>query len=196
MAQRGRKKGSNGEESRALLLRIAADEFAENGYYETKISDIVKKAEVTQPTFYLYFKSKEAIFEELEDLFRARLSSLTMNSLLEEGLDEASLPERIADGLSAIFHFFAENRSLGRIGFYISPLAADIKAQMADQIEQNLFKEAKSGYFHENADMGIVAASLVGAIEYLTAARLWTGANTADELAKEVVSIILYGLKK
>lgn len=196
MAQRGRKKGSDGELSRALLLRIAADEFAEHGYYETKISNIVKKANVTQPTFYLYFKSKEAIFQELEELFRKKLACLTIDSRLEEGLDEQALPERIAGGLIGVFHFFTEHPSLGKIGFYLSPSAADTKAAMAAQIEDNLLLEVEAGYFHQNVDMSIVANGLVGMIDQLTVAKLWTGKNTADELAKEMVAIVLNGLKK
>lgn len=58
MGQRGRRKGANGEQSRVQLLHIAAAEFARMGYYETKISNIVQKAKLTQPTFYLYFQSK------------------------------------------------------------------------------------------------------------------------------------------
>lgn len=196
MAQRGRKKGSDGELSRALLLRIAADEFAEHGYYETKISNIVKKANVTQPTFYLYFKSKEAIFQELEGLFRKKLEGLTLESRLEEGLDEQALPERIAGGLIGVFHFFTEHPSLGKIGFYLSPSAADTKAAMAAQIEDNLLSEVEAGYFHQNVDMSIVANGLVGMIDQLTVAKLWTGKNTADELANEMVAIVLNGLKK
>ena len=65
MGKKGRKEGSNGAESRANLVLIAAEEFATYGYYDTKVSTIVKKAGVTQPTFYLYFGSKEAIFSEL-----------------------------------------------------------------------------------------------------------------------------------
>lgn len=196
MAQRGRRKGSDGELSRALLLRIAADEFAEYGYYETKISNIVKKANVTQPTFYLYFKSKEAIFEELEDLFHMRLASLTNTSRLETNLHEQTLSERIAQGLTRIFRFFTEYPSLGRIGFYISPSACNTKAAIAAQIKDNLLSEVEAGYFHSDVDMSIVANGLVGMVDQLTTTKLWTGEKTADELAKEIVAIMLNGLKK
>ncbi|NAP01247.1 TetR family transcriptional regulator, partial [Halomonas sp. MG34] len=86
MSNRGRKKGSNGERSREQLLTIAARQFANNGFFETKVSSIVKEAGLTQPTFYLYFKSKEAIFTELAAIFKERLLSLTEASLLESGL--------------------------------------------------------------------------------------------------------------
>ncbi|OKL35442.1 TetR/AcrR family transcriptional regulator [Domibacillus mangrovi] len=195
MAKRGRKKGSDGKVSRALLLKIAADEFAEHGYHKTKISTIVQKAELTQPTFYLYFKSKEVIFQELEDSFRLKLTSLTSNSRLEKGIEEEFLPHRIAEGLSAVLHFFADHQSLGRIGFFVSENASQIKEQMAQQIEKNLLEEAKAGYFHLNVDMNIVANGLVGMIERLIITKLWTGQNTADELTKEIVTALLYGLK-
>ena len=99
MSNRGRKKGASGEQSRALLLTIAAEEFAQKGYYETKISTLVQRAGLTQPTFYLYFKSKEAIFQELIDSFIKGLSDLTTVSRLETGIDFNSLPLRITKGL-------------------------------------------------------------------------------------------------
>ncbi|MEJ5172210.1 MAG: TetR/AcrR family transcriptional regulator [Hydrogenothermaceae bacterium] len=47
------------------LLEAAKQLFSEKGYHETKISDIVSKAQVAQGTFYIYFKSKEDIFLQL-----------------------------------------------------------------------------------------------------------------------------------
>jgi len=52
---RGRKANSSGEKSKKLLLEKAIELFSQRGYHETKISDIVKAANLTQPTFYLYF---------------------------------------------------------------------------------------------------------------------------------------------
>ncbi|WP_309089171.1 TetR/AcrR family transcriptional regulator [Domibacillus sp.] len=196
MAQRGRKKGSDGEASRALLLRIAADEFAEHGYHETKISTIVRKANVTQPTFYLYFKSKEAIFGELEDLFRARPASLTVGSLINEELDGFTLPRRIEEGLTEVLQFFKDHRSLARIGFCLSPAAAEVKMQMAERIEAQLREKGAADYFHSNVDAGIVANGLVGMIERLATTKLWTGEKTAHELANDIVTILLYGLRR
>ena len=118
MSKRGRKKGAIGEQSRALLLNIAAEEFANHGYYETKISTLVKRAGLTQPTFYLYFKSKEAIYQELIDLFIQGLSNLTNESRLEPGIDFNSLPLRITKGLTGVLTFFSENQNLTRIGFF------------------------------------------------------------------------------
>ncbi len=62
------------EKRRAQILDRARDVFAERGYHETKIDDIVARADVARGTFYLYFEDKRGIFEELVDRFFARLS--------------------------------------------------------------------------------------------------------------------------
>ncbi|WHY61304.1 TetR/AcrR family transcriptional regulator [Cytobacillus firmus] len=194
MGHRGRKIGASGEQSRALLLEVAAEEFAQKGYFHTKISDIVKRAGLTQPSFYLYFESKDAIFQELTDLFRRRISELTSRSRVETGVDLSSLPERITSGLTAIFSFFRENQNLTRIGFFMASDADEFKEILAGQIEANLLSEQQAGYFREDVDMGIVAESLTGIIERLTLTKLFKGIKTPEDLAKEIVHLFLYGM--
>lgn len=194
MGQRGRKVGASGEQSRALLLAIAADEFAHQGYYQTKVSTIVARAGLTQPTFYLYFQSKEAIFQELVDLFRSKLADLTVKSRLKPGMDLDVLPHRIAAGLTAIFSFFNDEPNLTRIGFFVAPEAEENKKQLAAQIRENLIAEQQDGYFHADIDMSTVAESLVGAIERLTLAKLLQGSMDPEGLANEIVRLFLYGI--
>lgn len=195
MKQRGRKKGADGEKSRELLLQIAAEEFALHGFHATKISMIVKRAGVTQPTFYLYFKSKDAIFQELVDLFKAKLSDLTIQSRLAPGIDSSLVKGRIYNGLHNIFQLFKENEEVARIGFISSEDAWEIKEKMTKQIEQNLTSEVKDGYFHSNIDLSTVASAIVGVIERLTLTKLWTGLKTPKELALEVTQLFLDGLR-
>jgi TetR/AcrR family transcriptional regulator, fatty acid metabolism regulator protein len=194
MSNRGRKKGASGEQSRALLLTIAAEEFAYMGYHETKISTLVQKAGLTQPTFYLYFKSKEAIFQELIDSFIKGLSDLANESRLEPGIDFNSLPLRITKGLMGVFTFFSENQNLTRIGFFNSLEAEEIKKQLAIQIRDNLISEVNNGYFQSEMDMGLIAEILVGAIERLTLTKLFPGIKEPEELASEIVHLFLNGM--
>ena len=194
MSNRGRKKGASGEQSRALLLTIAAEEFAQKGYYETKISTLVQRAGLTQPTFYLYFKSKEAIFQELIDSFIKGLSDLTTESRLEPGIDFNSLPLRITKGLSGIFTFFSENQNLTRIGFFNSLESEEIKKQLALQIRDNLISEVNNGYFQTEMDMSLVAEILIGAIERLTLTKLFPGIKEPEEIASEIVHLFLKGM--
>ncbi|RJS48054.1 MAG: hypothetical protein CIT03_10205 [Methanobacterium sp.] len=54
---------------RRELLDIAEQLFLEKGYQETRVKDIVKKADVSQGTFYYYFPSKEGILDEITDKY-------------------------------------------------------------------------------------------------------------------------------
>ncbi|WXB94841.1 TetR/AcrR family transcriptional regulator [Bacillus sp. FJAT-52991] len=51
--------------TREKLLATAEIIFGEKGYYETSVVDITQRAGVSQGTFYNYFPTKCAIFEEL-----------------------------------------------------------------------------------------------------------------------------------
>ncbi len=194
MSTRGRKKGASGEQSRALLLTIAAEEFAHKGYHETKVSTLVQKAGLTQPTFYLYFKSKEAVYQELIDSFIKGLTDIARESRLEPGIDFTTLPLRISKGLMGLFTFFSKNQHLTRIGFYQSEEAEEIKKQLALQIRDNLLSEVKNGYFQSEMDMSLIAEILVGAIERLTLTKLFPGIKQPEELASEIVTLFLNGM--
>ncbi|WP_042222586.1 TetR/AcrR family transcriptional regulator [Oceanobacillus manasiensis] len=195
MSNRGRKKGSNGERSREQLLTIATKQFANNGFYQTKISSIVKEAGLTQPTFYLYFKSKEAIFRELTTIFKSRLLSLTEDSLLDSGLKEEMIQEEIRGKLGAIFHFFNENPQLTQIGFFQSEDAANLKKSLAESICSNLLQEQREGYFQPHIKMDVVAEIIVGIMERLTISRLFTSMSEPEELAEQVVELLLFGMQ-
>lgn len=55
------------------LFDDAAALFAERGYSDTRVVDIVKRAGVAKGLFYWYFENKEALFRELVDYNRHQL---------------------------------------------------------------------------------------------------------------------------
>lgn len=195
MGQRGRQKGSVGIKSKEAILKIASEEFAEHGFHQTKISTIVKRAGLTQPSFYLYFSSKEAIFQELVHTFQNKIINLTKESRLEPNLDKSMISSKIASGLCTIFQFFDDHRNLTRIGFFIAEEAEKIKLAMVSHITENLLAEQHSHYFRQNLDMQTVAECIIGAIERLTTTKLFTNEKNPQQLANEIVDIYLYGLQ-
>jgi AcrR family transcriptional regulator len=80
--------------ARDRLLTAATEVFASKGYTATRVSDIVGQAGVAQGTFYLYFKSKQAIFEHLID---TSCSSLLADTLGTYSLREVSHPEEVIE---------------------------------------------------------------------------------------------------
>lgn len=49
----------------AEILDAAFDAFAERGYAATRLEDVASRAGVTKGTIYLYFSTKEKLFEEM-----------------------------------------------------------------------------------------------------------------------------------
>lgn len=193
--RRGRQKGSIGIKSKEAILEVAVEEFAVHGFHQTKVSTIVKRAGLTQPSFYLYFSSKEAIFQELVHTFSNKLIDLTKESRLEPNLDKGILSSKIGRGLSAIFQFFYDHRHLTRIGFFIAEESKEIKQSMVQQITENLLVEQQDNYFRQDLDMQTVAECIIGAIERLTITKLFTDEKNPQQLANEIVDIYLYGLQ-
>ena len=64
---------AQGVERKQQLLDRAAELFAERGYAETRVIDIVRAAGVAKGLFYWYFDNKESLFRELAENIRLRL---------------------------------------------------------------------------------------------------------------------------
>ncbi|MDS9998778.1 TetR family transcriptional regulator [Bacillus atrophaeus] len=188
------RKGRKGEESRKRLLKAAAHEFSIRGFHETKVSAIVKRAGLTQPSFYLYFQSKEAIFEELINDFHSRLRKLTESLLLETGLHANDVTNKVLSAVETVFQFLAEDKDLTRIGFFLNPEAKQLKQDVAMVLKDNLEAEQRLGYFRSELEMETVAECLIGMIEHLTDSYLLTGVKDPASLAAQVVNLLIYGM--
>ena len=53
------------EDTRNRILKKSSLYFARNGFGDTKIGDLARNIGIGQGTIYLYFKSKEELFEEI-----------------------------------------------------------------------------------------------------------------------------------
>lgn len=189
-----RKQGVIGKESRLRLLEAATQEFALNGFYQTKISSIVARAGVTQPAFYLYFESKEAAFAELIDGFRNGLIQVVRDSHIEAGKNRDDLKEAVVESLSQIYRYLGENPALTRIGLYQSAESVRIKAEIAGLMEQNLIAEQQAGYYRLDLDTVFFAEALVAIVERLTLIKLLPGHETPSRLARITQDLFFYGI--
>jgi TetR/AcrR family fatty acid metabolism transcriptional regulator len=94
MARRG---PNNGGEKRDRILRAAVKIFSRNGFFNSKVSEIARAAEVADGTIYLYFRNKDDL----------------LISLFEEKMGEvvADVRRRIAVGGNALekLRIFIEN---------------------------------------------------------------------------------------
>lgn len=104
-------KGERGRRTRQQLLDAAEAAFGRQGYFATSVADITRRARVAQGTFYVYFPSKQAIFEELV----RHLNRLLRHTIQEAvgGLDDRLAAER--KGFETFLRFVAAHRNLYRL---------------------------------------------------------------------------------
>ncbi len=94
---------AQGQERKEQLLDHAATLFAERGYAETRILDIVKAAGVAKGLFYWYFENKEGLFRELVEQNRLRLRRAQAHAI-----DPAAEPLlRLRQGAEASVRYMA-----------------------------------------------------------------------------------------
>jgi AcrR family transcriptional regulator len=101
------------ESRRAAVLAVARRIFADKGYHATSIDDLIEAAGIARGTFYLYFESKRAIFDELLDGLLETIQSLVHRIDVGEG---APPPVDQMDGIvDGVLDALSANRELARI---------------------------------------------------------------------------------
>jgi AcrR family transcriptional regulator len=107
----GRALGRRGAQTRQRLLDAAETVFAELGYHDASIVKITDTAGVAMGTFYLYFRGKKEIFDELlRDLNRR-----VRHAMSEGSSQGATRLEQEVLGFRAFFRFTAEHPGLYRV---------------------------------------------------------------------------------
>lgn len=185
---RGRRVNSSGERSKQLLLEKAIELFSAHGYHQTKISDIVKAANLTQPTFYLYFHSKESLFNDLNTEFQTSLYEI-FNEGLAQLEDGESIRAQVFHNLKEIFSYFAQNPNLTKIGFYESEEAEAVKSELVNRLVETIIGHNIQCSMLSHIDIRIFVESLLGSIERLTLTNLLTEKRTPEMLAEDIITI-------
>jgi AcrR family transcriptional regulator len=107
----GRALGQRGARTRQRLLEAAELVFTDNGYHDASIVRITDAAGVAMGTFYLYFRSKKEIFDELlRDLNRR-----VRHAMSEASAEGGTRLEQELLGFKAFFRFTAEHPGLYRV---------------------------------------------------------------------------------
>ena len=109
---------------RQRLVDSAKEAFANKGYQETSISEIVRRAGIARSTFYQYFDSKLNLFESILDSFLQDLHESIQPISLVPGAATPMI--QIQDNLTRVLDLMLGERDLTRI---LSPNCLDIRAE-------------------------------------------------------------------
>jgi AcrR family transcriptional regulator len=182
-----------GKATRAMILDTAHEVFKEMGYYNSSVSEITRRCNISMGTFYLYFKNKEQVFLELNDLIISRFID-KINSL---SLNKLNFEKRINAIIKLLYEHiksnFAFNRILGE-----SELIDSVTISYYDSITRyyrNFFRnEAQNGNI-KLIDPDIISYGLIG-ICYFNSLK-WNNVDfhsSDEELLKLISELILFGI--
>jgi AcrR family transcriptional regulator len=116
----GRVLSPRGVETRTKLLEAAEQVFSEYGYHDASIVKITEAAGVGQGTFYLYFATKQDVFDELVRDLNRRIR----HAMAEQSTKGSTRVEQELLGFRGYFEFAAKHPGLYRIirqSAFVSP---------------------------------------------------------------------------
>lgn len=115
-----------GLRTRAKLIKAARTEFERNGYLDTNIQSISKRARVAYGTFYTYFDSKEDVFAEVVSALTADFQAVA-HAEPRTGDDPVSLIESTNRGYLRAYRVNADMMAIMEQVATFSPRLAAIR---------------------------------------------------------------------
>lgn len=167
-----RKRTSQGQEKKRLILKVATEVFAERGFNETTISQIAQRAKIAEGGIYVYFKNKEdLLFSIPEERMENFLSGLNEHLAGISGA-LAKLHKLIWYHL----HFYEKNKDYVLIllqNIQQNPRFHSTRAYQLirefGKLVNRIIEEGKTeGVIRPNIDSRLLRDAILGAIEHIT----------------------------
>lgn len=187
---------------RSQILDAARRVFGEKGYHAASVSDIIKRAGIARGTFYLYFDSKRAIFEELLEGYLERIWQVVRR--VDVGPEAPSPVEQIQGNIERVLDVLAEHRSLNHILLWHAVGLDQEFDQRLDTFYGKLLTliegALRLGQEMEvvrTGDARMLAVCVLGSIKEVTAQYLALSAPRGfdrDAAASEILNYVLRGL--
>jgi len=97
------------------IIRAAAVVFANKGFHEAAVSDIIAEAGIARGTFYLYFTSKRSIFDHILETVFSRIMAELRPIDVETPFCAASIVEQVSDNARRLAGLVASEQDLFRV---------------------------------------------------------------------------------
>ena len=176
---------------RARLMRAMAEATAENGYVQTSVADVLRRARVSRETFYQQFGSKQDCF-----IAAYEQAASTVLAMLEReaAFGEAPL-ERFARGIELYLNTLASEPAFARL-FMVEVYAAGDevlarRAQIQERFEQLMIEGAGARSPGQQFACKALVATIITMVTARLAARDIDGLLALGEPLVELVRAAL-----
>lgn len=154
---------------RLAILRAATRVFARNGYFNSKVADIARAADVADGTVYLYFKSKEEILhsifdQNMDDAIAAARKLIEKVDDPREKLRRIALLhlQRLGSNRDLAIVFQVELRGSTK---FMEEFSAAGFAQYLELLRKTFEAGQRSGVFRKDLNAKLVSKILFGALD-------------------------------
>jgi len=184
-----------------MILDSARKVFAEKGYHAAGVADIIEAAGVARGTFYLYFESKRAIFDELLDLLFHEIETQIRRVDPSAGAEGSAV--QMLENVGRVFDALLRNRDLTRIllreavgldaGF--DRKLDEFYKRLAGLIERSLRSGREMGIVRE-VDLRVAPLMILGALKQVLDHSLIEPGSLPDApaLAREFLAVVIHGV--
>jgi len=197
MARKSSRNGASGK--RESILRAATRVFARNGYFNSKVADIARQADVADGTVYLYFKSKEEILHSIFDQNMAEAIAAG-RVLIEKLRDPGEKLRRIAmlhlerlgadRDLAVVFQ--VELRGSTK---FMQEFSAAGFAEYLGLLRKTFEEGQRSGVFRKDLSAKLVSKILFGALDEMATNWIISKRNyKLEPMAEVVMDVFLNGV--
>jgi AcrR family transcriptional regulator len=156
-----------------IILDVAQQLFADQGFAGTSVRDIAKGADVNIAMISYYFGSKEklleAIFKRHAEVVRLQLESILNKVTLSPTQKVEHLVDHYIDKYFSKqnFHRLVMREQLSSKENPIASMLAEMKVQNMNLIKQLIAEGQKKGDFKKNIDIPLMMATMLGTTNQL-----------------------------
>jgi len=181
-------------DTRTKILEAAVQVFAQKGYHETRMDDIVSASNTSKGSIYFYFPGKQEIFFGLIETFTGLLES----RLKEAIKAEAHGINQVDAALTASLRLFSQYRTLAKIvlvqavglGAAFEERRRVINDRFTAIIQTRIEKGIQDGSLPiQNAELA--ARAWVGALNEIVIHWIYTGTPDLEIAIPEIKAILL-----
>ncbi|HMM13322.1 MAG TPA: TetR/AcrR family transcriptional regulator [Parvibaculum sp.] len=187
-------------DKRTLILDSAFDLFRHYGYRRTSMEDIAQAANVAKGTLYLYFKSKDELFEALARQLGERIEANLKAAAARDTSAEDKIFALLDAKLGFIYRWVLSSPHAAEFIDSKHKLSGDVFEPVDRSFRAALTKTLKEGVRRGEFDPKAAGFSLDAAVDTLVAAAHgaeWGARDEADfrDRLERIVRLALRGLR-
>lgn len=184
----------------ALILDAALDLFRQYGYRRTSMEDIAQAANVAKGTLYIYFKSKDELFEALARRLAAQIET-NVEAVATRKLDfEESVLALLEAKLGFIFNWVSSSPHAAELTGPTARLPDDVFGPLDARFRASLAGALLEGEKIGKVDLKAAGLTINEAVDTLVAAAHGAEVGASDQAAfdsrlQRIARLTLRGLR-